>query len=316
MKNKIAKPIYEGKIRSLYPAKDDTFIMFTSDRVSAFDVIFKETIAQKGTILNQISCLWFKALEKHKLTKKYNFKLHLLEDDYHKFPEPYCNYPELANRSIHITKTTRINFECIVRAYLAGSAHQEYKKNSTVSGITLAQGISLGEKLPTPLFTPSTKAELGNKDINITYEVMENELGAKLANSLREISLGIYNFAAKKMEQCGIILADTKFEFGLVPKNNNISQTSDFDIVLIDEVLTPDSSRYWDKNAYLNALNSNNISAHSLGKLGFDKQYIRDYLNELEWNKKSPPPSLPTKIIDKTTERYLEIQKKIQSVLL
>ena len=311
----LPQAVYEGKIRKLYPATDTSLIMLSSDRVSAFDVVFEELIKDKGKILNQLSCLWCRALEKTKLLEQYNFTSHLLSDDYRTFPKPYCDHPELAGRAVHIKKTQRINFECIVRGYLAGSAWKEYEKSRTICGEALAQDLSQdlgpGDKLAQALFTPSTKAELGEHDRNVSYQTMEKELGTALSSRLRDISLAIYNYAAEKMEECGILLADTKFEFGLEHRQDKKGEQ----IVLIDEVLTPDSSRYWRKAEYLSQKKAGKLAGNSLGKIGFDKQYIRDYLESLDWNKKPPPPPLKAEIISQTRQLYREIQKNIQEVL-
>ena len=309
--NPLPKPIYEGKIRKLYPATDTSLIMFSSDRVSAFDVVFEEQIKDKGKILNQISCLWCRALEKTNLFEQYNFTSHLLSDDYHSFPQPYCAYPELAGRAVHIKKTQRIDFECIVRGYLAGSAWKEYEKSCTICGDPVVPKLGPGDKLPQALFTPSTKAKLGEHDRNVSYQTMEQELGPTLSSRLRAISLAIYNYAAAKMEECGILLVDTKFEFGL----DSMQDKKEGQIVLIDEVLTPDSSRYWRKADYLSQKEAGQLSGNSLGKIGFDKQYIRDYLETLSWNKKAPPPCLSPEVINQTRQLYREIQKNIQKVL-
>lgn len=309
----LPKPVYEGKIRQLYPASDTSFIMLSSDRVSAFDVVFKELIKDKGKILSQISCLWCRAIEKTELPKRYNFRSHFIEDDYRNFPKPYCDYPEFADRSVHIKKTQRINFECIVRGYLAGSAWKEYEKSRTICGEPIDQELGPGDRLAKAIFTPSTKAKIGEHDRNISYQTMVKELGEGLSSRLREISLAIYNYAAEKMEECGILLVDTKFEFGLdrldYGQNKKIGQ-----IVLIDEVLTPDSSRYWRKSDYLFQKKAGKLSPNSLGKIGFDKQYIRDHLESLNWDKKPPPPPLKAEVISKTRQLYYEIQRNIQKV--
>ena len=307
----LPKPVYEGKIRKLYPVSDGSLIMLSSDRISAFDVVFEEEIQDKGKILNQLSCLWCRALEKTDLPKRYNFTSHLLSDDYRAFPKPYCDHPELAGRAAHIKKTQRIDFECVVRGYLAGSAWKEYEKSGTICKEPIRQGLGPGDKLPQALFTPSTKAELGEHDRNVSYQTMEKELGAILSSRLREISLAIYNYAAAKMEECGILLVDTKFEFGLEYRQNK----KEGQIVLIDEVLTPDSSRYWRKADYLSQKKAGKLSGDSLGKIGFDKQYIRDYVETLAWDKKPPPPPLKAEIISQSRQLYCEIQKNIEKLL-
>ncbi len=292
-------PVYEGKIRSLYPADDDSLIMLTSDRISAFDVIFAETVAGKGTILNQISCAWCKALQKSGLCEQYGFSTHLLSDRLEKFPPPYCHIPAFSDRAVHIKKTKRIDFECIVRGYLAGSAWQDYQAKGSVCNIALEPGLSAAAKLKQPLFTPSTKAEVGEHDENVPYVLMQQQLGKELSGRLRDISLAIYGFAVNRMAGCGILLADTKFEFGLCQGQ----------LVLIDEVLTPDSSRYWKVEDYQTAKASDRIPP------GYDKQHIRDYAQSLGWNKKPPAPKLPLHTLNKTKALYQEIQQRIEAEL-
>ena len=312
-------PVYEGKIRKLYPATEKSFIMVSTDKVSAFDVVFRERIEDKGKILNQLSCLWRRALEKSGIFEKYNFTSHFLSDDHRSFPPPYCDHPELAGRSVHIKKTQRIDFECIVRGYLAGSAWKEYEKSRTICGEPVLEGeaqdlapLGPGDKLASPIFTPSTKAEVGEHDRNVSYKMMEEELGKELSTRLREISLAIYNYAAEKMEQCGILLADTKLEFGL----DYTQDKKNGQITLIDEVLTPDSSRYWRKAEYLSQKAKGKLSGNSLGKIGFDKQYIRDYVEGLDWDKTPPPPPLEAGVLRRTGQLYREIQKNIEKVLI
>lgn len=279
------KPFYRGKVRDLYDL-DNAMIMVTSDRLSAFDVIFKEGVPGRGKILNNISCHWFSILP---------FKNHILETDVSKMPAPFCDSPGLlSGRTVLVKKCRRIDFECIVRGYLMGSAYEEYKTSGQVSGIDLPAGLKSGSKLPQPLFTPSTKADSGH-DINITYEEMEKALGQELSQKLKDTALRIFNFASRQLEKAGIILADTKFEFGL---DND-------ELILIDEVLTPDSSRYWKKTEYDQAMQT------SRGIPSMDKQIVRDYLNTLSWNKTPPPPPIPAEIIEKTKQKYLEIEKVI-----
>ena len=296
----LPSPLYKGKIRSLYPAGENALLMYTSDRISAFDVVFSETVPEKGVILKQISCDWCKALEEAKLYQKYSVCSHLLATEAKDFPAPYSKMQEkyFLERSVYIRQTQRIDFECIVRGYLAGSAWKEYKESQSSTEITkLPPGLSAGAKLLTPIFTPSTKATIGDHDENVSYAQMEAVLGEALSSRLRDTSLAIYNFAAQKMEACGILLADTKFEFGLY----------EGELFLIDEVLTPDSSRYWLKSEYI--ANPKQIPS------GFDKQHIRDYAEQSGWNKKAPAPPLPEHIIQKTKQVYREIHHIIQKAL-
>ena len=204
--SKLPQALYQGKIRTLYPVDEHSLVMVTSDRVSAFDVVFPQTIKNKGVILNHISCAWCHALElgEYSLCKQYNFSTHLLSEQLSDLPKPYCHHPELVGRAVHIKKTKRIDFECIVRGYLAGTAWKEYQATGSVCGIALAKGLQLGAKLSQPLFTPSTKAEIGQHDVNVSYSVMQKRLGKKLSERLRDISIAIYNFSAKKWNSVGL----------------------------------------------------------------------------------------------------------------
>jgi len=295
MAQKIPEPFYRGKVRDLYPVNDSCMIIAATDRISAFDVVFPRPIEGKGEILNGISLLWFHALDKASLFKKLNFDHQILADRVEDFPEPYKNYEPFRGRAILVKKTNRIDFECVVRAYLAGSGWKDYQKTGAVCGHRLPVGLENASKLPQPIFTPATKAPLGEHDENISIDRMRSDLGNQLADRIEEISQAIFNFAAAKMEKAGILLCDTKFEFGLLGDR----------IVLIDEVLTPDSSRYWDASTYRTGTSP----------AGFDKQYIRDYLESIEWNKKPPAPDLPEAVIHKTMDLYREIYTRIENVL-
>ena len=299
----LPKPLYQGKIRRLYPADNDTLIMYTGDSISAFDVVFAQSIAEKGVILKEISSAWFDALAQAKLYEKYDFHSHLLSTQANDFPEPYkslrgSNYNDFLRRSVHIRQTQRIDFECIVRGYLTGSAYQEYTKGKSVSGIPLPDRLTNGDKLPQAIFTPSTKANTGKHDENVAYERMVMALGKELSEKIRRISLAIYGFAQKKLEPFAILVADTKFEFGLYQNK----------LYLIDEALTPDSSRYWRESEQKNRQTD-------VPPAGLDKQHIRDYVEQLAWNKRPPAPKLPVKILEKTKEVYLEIQSIIEKAL-
>lgn len=271
-----------GKVRDVYDI-DGLLLFVTTDRVSAFDHILPTGIPQKGHILNRISEYWF-------MTTRHIVKNHMLTATPKDFPDrlrPHIDM--LSGRSMVVAKTTPIDVECVVRGYLAGSAWTEYQASRTISGIKHPDGLQLGSPLPTPLFSPAIKNHTGH-DVNITFEHLKTIVGENTAQLLKETSLALYNHGATQVKANGLILADTKFEFGWL---NNV-------IVLIDEVLTPDSSRYWDVNDY-----QIGISPPS-----FDKQIIRDYLQSV-WSEPNPMPTLPDSIIEKVSERYLEAFKKI-----
>jgi phosphoribosylaminoimidazole-succinocarboxamide synthase len=220
---------------------------------------------------------------------------HLLETDLQRFPVPFSTMSELKNRSVLVQRTRRIDFECVVRGYLAGSAWKEYQSTGSLPGIQLPAGLRQSDQLPQPLFTPATKAEVGDHDENVSFERMKQDLGDDLAEKLKQVSIDIFLYASGKMAEAGILLCDTKFEFGLL----------DGKLVLIDEVLTPDSSRYWDASTW----------APGTNPPGYDKQYVRDYVEELGWNKSPPAPHLPDSVIEKTIGLYQSIEKRIEQVL-
>ncbi|GIX40905.1 MAG: phosphoribosylaminoimidazole-succinocarboxamide synthase [Leptospiraceae bacterium] len=294
------KPFYQGKVRDLYNVDKEKMLIVSTDRISAFDVIFREIIPNKGILLNQIAVMWFKYLKNKPsnifsgktLTEALNFETHFITDELKEFPEPFCNFKEFAHRSMLVYKTKRIDFECVVRGYLAGSGWKEYQQSKSICGISLPDGLTFGSKLPEPIFTPATKEELGKHDVNVSFAYMQEKIGENLANQLRDISIAIYKEASILLEKAGFLLCDTKFEFGI--KDNKI--------YLIDEVLTPDSSRFWKKD-------SNHFDS-------YDKQIIRDYLESLNWDKKPPPPELPQNLIQETYKRYEEIYLSLKKVLL
>ncbi len=293
---KLPEPFLRGKIRSLYSVDQKSLIMLTSDRISAFDIVFSETVPDKGKILNQISCLWFQKAIQEGLNREYDWETHLITGDLKKFPKPYCFYPELEGRSAHIWKVERIGFECIVRGYLAGSSWKEYQSKGNVCGQELPSGLLLGEKLPRPIFTPTSKSEIhGQHDENVDISLMKKELGDELYSKIEAASLSLYHFASEKVGKEGILLADTKFEFGINNKK----------LYLIDEILTPDSSRYWKRSDYL----------PGQIPLGLDKQYVRDYCESISWDKKPPAPPLPSSILSKISSVYHTIHEKIQAAL-
>jgi len=271
----------KGKVRHVYDFGDQLLIVAT-DRVSAFDYILKEGIPQKGQVLTTISSFWFDRLSDI-------VKNHKVSIDFEDFPEethPFRSY--LEGRSMLVKKTELIEIECVVRGYLVGSGWKEYQKTQSVCGISLPSGLQLADQLPEPIFTPATKAEEGDHDENISFEVMANSIGQELADRLKKTSIALYTQAAEYAKEKGIILADTKFEFGL----------RDGDIVLIDEALTPDSSRFWESDLY----------RPGISPPSYDKQIVRDYLESTNWDKMSTPPELPEEIIQKASAKYLEIQ--------
>ena len=253
-----------GKVRDLYTNSSGEILLVASDRISAFDWVLPTTIPDKGAILTQLSLFWFELLEDI-------IPNHIITDD---VPA------QVADRAVIVEPLKMFEIECVARGYLTGSGLVEYKNNGTVCGNLLPDGLSDGSKLATPIFTPATKAEIGDHDINIDFNQASAIVGAEHAQSLRDYTLKLYTEAAEFAESRGIILADTKFEFGL---------DSEGEILLGDEALTPDSSRFWD--------------ATDLGA-SFDKQFVRDYLTTSGWDKKSPPPELPAEIVEKTADRY------------
>ncbi len=271
--------IMQGKVRELYDF-DENILMVTSDRISAFDVVLPDLVPGKGKVLTQISKFWFKKMESI-------VKNHLISFDTEDFPEESKVHSEyLKDRTMYVKKTQPLPIECVVRGYITGSGWNSYKKDETVCGIKLPSGLVESEKLPEPIFTPSTKAEVGDHDINISFEEAVNLIGIEKAEKVKNLSLEIYKKGSEIADALGIIIADTKFEFGIL----------DDEIVLIDEVLTPDSSRFWPKSTY----------KPGGSQKSFDKQFLRDYLLTLDWDKKSPGPALPEEIIKKTSDKYNE----------
>ncbi len=274
---------HRGKVRDLYEI-DDYLLMVATDRISAFDVVMPTPIPDKGVILTQMSLFWFDFL-------KDLVENHLVTADVFQYP-PSCQayVEELKGRSMLVVKAKPLAVECIVRGYLAGSGLKEYRRTGTVCGIKLPPGLQEADRLPEPIFTPSTKAQEGH-DVNITFEECARIIGQEQAERVRELSLSIYQKAAAYAEERGIIIADTKFEFGLYQDK----------LILIDEVLTPDSSRFWPKDRY----------QPGRPQESFDKQFLRDWLEEIGWDKKPPAPALPPEIVEKTRSRYLEALKRL-----
>ena len=273
-----------GKVRDVYEL-DDHLLIVASDRISAFDVVMEDPIPDKGKILTSISLFWFKELEQI-------VENHLVSSDPAKYPEVCQKYvDQLEGRSMLVRKARPLPVECIVRGYLSGSGRQEYLAKGSICGVPLPDGLRESEILPEPIFTPSTKAEDGMHDENITFETATDILGRETAEEVRRISLQIYEFGRDLAAEKGIIVADTKFEFGF----------NDDRLILIDEVLTPDSSRFWPTGDY----------SPGGPQKSFDKQFLRDYLIEINWPKRPPPPKLPPEIIKKTREKYLEALEKL-----
>lgn len=271
-----------GKVRDIYDLGNELLIVAT-DRVSAFDVVMAEPIPGKGKVLTAISSFWFDQLTD--ITPN-----HLISLDPDQYPEQCAPYKDqLAKRSMYVKKAQPLAVECIVRGYLAGSGYKDYLNTGEVCGYKLPVGLKEADRLEEPLFTPSTKAELGNHDENITMDEAREIVGAQLADKAAEVSLKIYKRARDIAESKGIILADTKFEFGLF----------DGELILIDEVLTPDSSRFWPQEGY----------QPGRSQPSFDKQFLRDYLEGLDWDKTPPPPVLPQEIIEQTAAKYQQALK-------
>lgn len=278
-----AKFLRKGKVRDIYEY-DDYFLIIASDRVSAFDVVLPTGIPDKGKVLTQISIYWFNQM-------KDIIENHLVATEIKDFPEPLKKYGEiLEGRSMLVKKAKPLPVECIVRGYLSGSGWKEYKKSSTVCSIKLPEGLVESSRLKKAIFTPSTKAEEGH-DVNISFDEMKKIVDPELAERLKELTLNIYEKARDLAEKKGIIIADTKMEFGIMGEK----------IILIDELLTPDSSRFWSIKNYM----------PGKGQDSYDKQIVRDYLLTLSWDKTYPGPELPPEIVQKTADRYREILKII-----
>ena len=271
-------------MRDIYEIGDQLLIV-ASDRMSAFDVVMADPIPDKGKILTSISLFWFKELE-------HMMENHLISSDPDEYPETCKKYTEeLKGRSMLVKKAKPLPVECIVRGYLSGSGWKDYLSNGSVCGISLPAGLKESQKLPEPIFTPSTKAEDGMHDENITFEEAVKLVGEETSEKVQQLSLRIYEFGRALAAEKGIIVADTKFEFGI----------KDDRLILIDEVLTPDSSRFWPMDSY----------TPGGPQKSFDKQFLRDYLLEIKWSKQPPPPKLPPEIIEKTRAKYLEALERL-----
>jgi phosphoribosylaminoimidazole-succinocarboxamide synthase len=277
--------IHEGKVRDIYAVDAGTMLIVTTDRISAFDVVLPDPIPEKGRVLNEISNFWF-ARTGHIVPN------HLSDrtlDGVVKDPDERAL---LAGRSMIVRRLSALPIEAVVRGYLIGSGWKEYQATGSVCGIALPAGLKQAERLPTPLFTPATKAAIGEHDENIPFSKVEALIGAGLAARVRDTAIALYNFAAERARRRGIIIADTKFEFGVDPAGQ---------LTLIDEVLTPDSSRFWPADTY----------RVGMSPPSFDKQFVRDYLETLDWNKKAPGPTLPPAVIKATSENYREAVRRL-----
>jgi len=273
-----------GKVRDTYEISDDRLLMVATDRISAFDHVLPNGIPDRGKVLTQLSIFWF--------SQTHTFQdNHLVSGMVPDLPPALRDHREqLAGRFMIVRKAKRIDFECVVRGYLAGSAWKEYEQSHTLAGDEMPPGLRQSEKLAYPIFSPATKAETGH-DENVTFAQMKKEIGDDLAAKLRDASLELYKHASEHAERRGVIVADTKFEFGLI----------DGEPVLIDEALTPDSSRFWDATKYLVGTSPES----------FDKQFVRDWLERSGWDKESEPPSLPPDIVAQTRERYLMAYQRL-----
>jgi phosphoribosylaminoimidazole-succinocarboxamide synthase len=273
-----------GKVRDVYRLDNDRLLFVATDRISAFDYVLATGIPLKGKVLTQISLFWFDFLCDV-------VPNHLITADVERYPASLLEHADLVRgRSMLVTRADMVPVECVVRGYISGSAWKEYNATGAVCGIRLPAGLKESDRLPEPIFTPATKATSGH-DENIQFAEMTRIVGPELSNQLRDISLTIYTKAAEYARQKGIIIADTKFEFGRTAKG----------LTLADEVLTPDSSRFWPADRYQSGR----------AQSSFDKQYVRDYLEEIRWNKQPPAPSLPAEVARRTSEKYLEAYRQL-----
>ena len=279
-----AKKLSSGKVREIFDVDAEHLLMVTTDRISAFDVILPDPIPDKGKVLNQISLFWF---EKTRTI----VPNHIVVTQVENYPVPFTDDKRLEGRSVLVKKAKPLTVECVVRGYITGSGWKEYRQKGSICGIDLPGGLRESEKLPEPIFTPTTKAEIGLHDEAIDFATVIDMVGQDLAFQVRDLSLKIYAMASEYALKKGIIIADTKFEFGLMGDA----------IILIDEVLTPDSSRFWPVDSY----------APGKSQPSFDKQFVRDYLETLDWNKTAPGPKLPEQIIAKTREKYVEAYERL-----
>ncbi len=277
--------LHEGKVRDIYSAGADALLIVTSDRLSAFDVVLPDPIPGKGRVLNEISNFWF-ARTRHIVPN------HLTGRSVDELVSDPADRAALQGRSVIVRRLKTLPLEAVVRGYLIGSGWKDYQKTGSVCGVPLPPDLPQASRLPAPIFTPATKAAAGQHDENIPFAEVEKLIGASLAARVRDTSLALYQFAASHASSRGIIIADTKFEFGVDERGT---------LTLIDEALTPDSSRFWPADTY----------RPGTSPPSFDKQFVRDYLETLDWNKKAPGPKLPAEIIAKTTEKYREALQRL-----
>jgi phosphoribosylaminoimidazole-succinocarboxamide synthase len=282
------KLMHKGKVRDLYSAGEQYLLIVSSDRISAFDFILPTPVPGKGALLNKISRFWFDRTA-------HIIKNHIVSTDIEDIRRQVCapagfDWEYMRGRAMLVHRAKRVDFECVVRGYITGSGWKEYLKQGSVCGLKLPAGLKEAQKLLSPLFTPTTKADQGH-DENVTFETMAAALPPGQAEKIRAASLALYEFAAQHLEKRGILLADTKFEFGLL----------DGELILIDEALTPDSSRFWDAAKYKTGTSP----------ASYDKQYVRDWLEGSGWDKKSAPPGLPAEVVQGTLEKYEEALQKI-----
>jgi phosphoribosylaminoimidazole-succinocarboxamide synthase len=278
-------PDRQGKVRDIFDL-GDTLLLIASDRISAFDFVLGSGIPYKGQVLTQLSSFWFKATS-------HIVPHHLITTDVTRYPTELRSHAAmLAGRSMLVHKTKPIPVECVARGYLAGSGWKDYQATGAICGVGLPPGLRESERLQEPIFSPATKEQSGGHDINISQTEAGQIVGDKLIKELRRLTLALYTFGAEHAAQRGLILADTKFEFGLTPNNK---------VLLIDEAMTPDSSRYWPVDDYV------------VGRpqTSFDKQYVRDYLEQIGWNKQPPVPSLPEQIVAKTSDKYIDAFRRL-----
>ena len=283
--------LHRGKVRDTYPVDDGILLIVATDRISAFDVVLPDPVPDKGRVLNRISAFWFEKTQH--LIPNHLICLADGPDVKHKYKDNNLISSistEIASQSMIVKKAERIDIECIVRGYITGSAWREYLRLGTVSGKEMPEGLLEGEPFPTPIFTPTTKAEQGH-DENMSDQEVIDMVGVEMSTKLEKASIEVYTFAHEYSKSRGIILADTKMEFG----------TLDGELILIDELLTPDSSRFWDMEGY----------GPGKSQPNYDKQFVRDYLTEQGWNQEPPAPSLPQEVVSKTSERYMEAYYRI-----
>ncbi|MDD5102539.1 MAG: phosphoribosylaminoimidazolesuccinocarboxamide synthase [Endomicrobiia bacterium] len=277
------KLFHRGKVRDVFNYKDD-FLIVATDRISAFDYVLGSLLPDKGKILHKLSMFWFDFVQGV-------IPNHIITGNFDNFPEELKKYEFLRDRAMIVKKAQRIDVECIVRGYLAGSGWKEYQKTQTVCGIKLPAGLKESSQLPEPIFTPSSKEEGGKHDENISFEETAKRIGDDLAAQLSEVSITLYKKVSQYCLSRGIILADTKLEFGIYNGK----------LILIDEIFTPDSSRFWEQNKYAVGTSQDSL----------DKQFVRDYLEKIKWDKQPPVPSLPEDVINKTKAKYIEAYEKI-----